>query len=321
LKIFLLALVTLSLSSFITKVVTENELKSTVEYWTKENLEKAVPMEQLISQDPSFLKALPESIEKIFQDKNSLKADTEYVRPESLYQEFPYKTIGKFFFRFQGNNAYCSASSSGHHAILTAGHCIWLQGNFHTDFLFIPQFNNGTRPVGAFAAKEVMIFEEWKDGNFARDVAFAISIKVNGKSLEETVGKLTIGSCDVADGIRAFGYPGPDYGGEKLVTTVGDVQRRFPLSPWEPAPLGIRSKMGPGSSGGPWIAKFKGFENIACSVNSFGVRFTYYVFGPFFDEKVFECDIRNLQFGGDGELDDVCLEAAKLIADLTSSTR
>jgi hypothetical protein len=52
--------------------------------------------------------------------------------------------------------------------------------------------------------------------------------------------------------------------------------------------------MGPGSSGGPWITKFRGpgnnnnESNIACSVNSFGLRFTYYTFGPFFDQKVLD---------------------------------
>jgi len=48
--------------------------------------------------------------------------------------------------------------------------------------------------------------------------------------------------------------------------------------------------MGPGSSGGPWIMKFRGpgnnETNLACSVNSFLIRFTYYVFGPFFDNRV-----------------------------------
>lgn len=37
-----------------------------------------------------------------------------------------------------------------------------------------------------------------------------------------------------------------------------------------------------------------------------------------YDLKVFECDIRNLQFGGDGELDDLCHEALQKITDVTS---
>ncbi|CAF4117160.1 unnamed protein product [Rotaria socialis] len=37
-----------------------------------------------------------------------------------------------------------------------------------------------------------------------------------------------------------------------------------------------------------------------------------------YDLKVFECDIRNLQFGGDGELDDLCHETLRKITDVTS---
>jgi hypothetical protein len=37
-----------------------------------------------------------------------------------------------------------------------------------------------------------------------------------------------------------------------------------------------------------------------------------------YDSKVFECDIRNLQFGGDGELDDLCHTALRKITDVTS---
>jgi len=142
--------------------------------------------------------------------------------------------------------------------------------------------------------KKLMIFEEWKETNFARDVGFAIAEKFNGRTLQQAVGFMEAGSCDINESYRAFGYPGPDYGGNKLIRTIGTIQRRFPLSPWEPAPIGIRSKMGPGSSGGPWIMKFRGpgknnnETNLACSVNSFLIRFTYYVFGPYFDKKVLD---------------------------------
>jgi hypothetical protein len=169
-----------------------------------------------------------------------------------------------------------------------------LEGNFHTHFIFVPQYNERNTPAGRFAANKLMIFEEWKEQNMARDVGFAVVDKVNGRSLQQIVGHMEAGSCDVNDNFRSFGYPGPDYGGEKLIRTIGTIARRMPLSPWEPAPLGIRSKMGPGSSGGPWVTKFRGpgnnnnASNVACSVNSFMIRFTYYVFGPYFDQKVLD---------------------------------
>jgi len=269
--------------------ISKEEIKNTLLYWTKERIEKAVPLENILPEN--FFKKIP----KINLPKDEIKADTEFVRPETLYQEHPYKTIGKALFRFQGRDAFCSASSSGNNAVITAGHCLWMEGNFHTNFIFVPQYNDGNATAGRYLAKKLIIFEEWKETNFARDVGFAIVEKFNGRTLEQAVGFMEAGTCEVNENFRAFGYPGPDYGGKKLVRTIGSIQRRFPLSPWEPAPVGIRSKMGPGSSGGPWIMKWKGngndknnTTNIVCSVNSIGIRFTYYVFGPYFDQKVLE---------------------------------
>jgi V8-like Glu-specific endopeptidase len=299
-KILLLALFVFAFA-FDSQVISKSAQDATVAFWTKEKMMSAVPMETLVSQTPGLFTSLPSDIEKHFQDGAAAIADTEPVRPESLYQAHPYKTIGKLFFKFQGRPAYCSGSSIGNNAVLTAGHCLWLQGNFHTDFLFAPQFNNGSRPVGTFVGKETMVFEEWKDGNFARDLAFLIVSPQGEKSLQQVVGRMHFGACDVNENIQAFGYPGlPEpFNGEKMIRTKSDIGRRFPFSPWEPAPIGIRSKQGPGSSGGPWIMKFQEpvmrngkihmeDKNVACSVNSFGVRFTYYVFGPFSDAAAIE---------------------------------
>lgn len=254
-------------------------------------MSKATPMEYLLNEKHT----------KLFQQQKNLElkplADTDYVKPESKYQEHPYKTIGKVFFLYGGRPASCSGTATGNNTVLTAGHCVFLDGNFHENFIFVPQYNEGEVPsVGKFVASRLLIFQEWRSQDMARDVAFAIVGKnVHGKTLEEAVGKVKVGSCDVNSDIKAFGYPGPDYGAEKMVRTLSDIQRRFPLSPWTPAPIGIRSKMGPGSSGGPWIVNFKRQsegknieENLACSVNSFQIRFTWYVFGPFFDRKVLE---------------------------------
>lgn len=38
-----------------------------------------------------------------------------------------------------------------------------------------------------------------------------------------------------------------------------------------------------------------------------------------YDTKVFECDILDLQFGGDGELDELCHEAHRKIVAVTAS--
>jgi V8-like Glu-specific endopeptidase len=75
-----------------------------------------------------------------------------------LFFNFLDKTIGKALFKFGGRDAFCSASSSGNNAVLTAGHCLWMEGNFHTNFIFIPQYNDKNTPAGRYPANKLMIF-------------------------------------------------------------------------------------------------------------------------------------------------------------------
>jgi len=59
------------------------------------------------------------------EEHKLIEPDTDFVTPESLYQTYPYKTIGRAFFLYQGRPASCSASSTGNNAVLTAGHCVF----------------------------------------------------------------------------------------------------------------------------------------------------------------------------------------------------
>jgi hypothetical protein len=70
----------------------EDERKEALEYWTPERIEKAVPLESILPE--SFFKNIP----KITMPNNE-KADTEYVRPETLYQENPCKLFLLIFNR------------------------------------------------------------------------------------------------------------------------------------------------------------------------------------------------------------------------------
>lgn len=290
-KTFLLCVIILVATCDVIYNIPKKEQDETIQFWTEDKLKQARPIEFYL-----LNKTIPNF------EKSNILADTEYVEPVSLYQQYPYSTMGKLFFQVPGGYAYCSASATGNNALLTAAHCVFGDRRPYHSFMFVPQYLNQRRPNGTFTGRTVFTFEEFRNNenmvgknwiNFkGRDVAFIVTNGWRNKTLEETVGKLGIGSCDVGTAYRAFGYPRPDYGGEKLVRTVGDVVRRFPLR-WSPAPIGIRSKMKQGSSGGPLIMKFQEGKssnntNLACSVNSFGIMYTYYVFGPFFDEKVFE---------------------------------
>ncbi len=169
------------------------------------------------------------------------------------------KTIGRVFFTFQGRKASCSgdAVTSGNKSVvLTAGHCVKLNGAFHTDWVFVPGYNNGNAPFGTWAARSTMSTPQWvasEDINF--DVGAAVVNTLNGQQLTDVVGSQGV-AFNQARGQRmyAFGYPAA-------------------------AP----------SSGGPWFLNFNegtatGVQN---SVNSFryiigGVIDLGFMFGPYF---------------------------------------
>jgi hypothetical protein len=279
------------------KEISNQEQKAASDFWTPERMAQAKPIEELLPSSFFDKFGMPSVQEP---PAGKFEPDTDFVRPESLYQVHPYKTMGRAFFLFDNRTASCSASSSGNNAVLTAGHCLFI-GDFHQRFVFVPQYNNRSEPAGRWPAKKLMIFNEWREMHMGRDLAFAIVEKLRDRSIDQAVGHMKFGPCDVNDKIQSFGYPGipEEFGlGQKLIRTRSDIQRRFPFSPWEPAPLGYRSKQGPGSSGGPVIKNFKELvkpgdvekenENIACSTNSFAVRFTYYVFGSFVDQAALE---------------------------------
>lgn len=281
-KFFLIIVWIVFISTHFVYNIPKKEQDETLNFWTEERMKRANPIQFYLFDN-----------KLTGNEKSNILADTEYVEPVELYQQFPYSTIGKLFFTVPEGYAYCSASAIGNNAILTAAHCVFGSGRPYHSFMFVPQYFNNRRPNGTFTGRNVFMFDEWRSSeNMGRDVAFIVTNSWRNKTLEQTVGKLGIGSCDIGETYRAFGYPQPIFGGEKLVRTIGKVQRRFPLR-WSPSPIGIRSKQQQGSSGGPMIMKFgqgnhSTLLNLACSVNSFGIMYTYYVFGPFFDQKVFE---------------------------------
>ncbi|MGH8792655.1 MAG: trypsin-like serine peptidase, partial [Stackebrandtia sp.] len=87
-------------------------------------------------------------------------------------------TAGRVFFTYDGRTASCSGNSvtsDNGSTVLTAGHCVKLEGNWHTDWMFVPAYDNGDAPHGEWVASETMATEEWtasEDMNY--DVGAAV---------------------------------------------------------------------------------------------------------------------------------------------------
>ena len=121
---------------YITEIIEPAKRNEALEFWTTERMKEARPIEELLEEDG----ILPKSIPNHLPTKSIL--NTDYVQPEE-YQMRPYAQTGKLFFTYQNRTASCSASSTGGNAVITAGHCISINGVFHSNWIFVPQYNNG----------------------------------------------------------------------------------------------------------------------------------------------------------------------------------
>ncbi|MET9851350.1 peptidase [Streptomyces sp. NPDC006450] len=200
------------------------------------------------------------------------------------------KTSGRVFFTFNGKSASCSGdsiTSANGSTVITAGHCVKYQGAWHTDWIFVPGYENGNAPYGQWRATKTFATDQWvasEDMNM--DVGLAVVAPLNGKTLSQAVGAQGI----VFNGgynkkMYAFGFPAAaPYDGSKLVYCSGNSGKDFLLTKDHSLPCNMTG----GSSGGPWFQDFNEATGLGTqvSVNSFGYTFLpNRMYGPYFGNE------------------------------------
>jgi V8-like Glu-specific endopeptidase len=199
-------------------------------------------------------------------------------------------TSGRVFFTFQDRTASCSGNSvtsQNGSTVITAGHCVKYQGSWHTNWVFVPAYDNGQAPHGQWAATKTFATDQWAASeDINHDVGAAVVAPLNGKKLAETVGAQGLsfnGAYNTA--MYAFGFPAAaPYDGSKLVYCSGNSSKDFLFS--KDHSLGCN--MTGGSSGGPWFTSFNEATGtgLQASVNSFGYTFLpNRMFGPYFGNE------------------------------------
>nr|WP_223734461.1 peptidase [Streptomyces purpurogeneiscleroticus] len=203
-------------------------------------------------------------------------------------------TAGRVFFTYQGRQASCSGNavtSENRSTVLTAGHCVKLDGAWHTNWVFVPGYHDGQAPHGKWAASKTLATPQWtasEDINY--DVGAAVVPPLNGKHLTDAVGAQGVAfNTGYNKKMYAFGYPAASpYDGSKLIYCSGNTFKDPLLS----KDHGMKCNMTGGSSGGPWFTGFdeKTGTGLQSSVNSFGYTFLpNTMFGPYFGD-----DAKNL---------------------------
>lgn len=200
-------------------------------------------------------------------------------------------TAGRVFFTYQGRTASCSGNavtSANKSTVITAGHCVKLDGAWHTNWVFVPGYHDGQSPYGRWTASKTLSTPQWtasEDMNY--DVGAAVVAPLDGKLLTDVVGGQGLAfNTGYNLAMYSFGFPAASpYDGEKFIYCSGTTNRDFLLS----NDHGMNCNMTGGASGGPWFTKFNESTGtgLLSSVNSFKYNFLpNRMYGPYFGTDV-----------------------------------
>ena len=285
---------------------TAAQQRDTAAFWTPDRMRSATPLD--LTTTPDALRQVPRAstpttIPPTTASTTSTTSTTALASTGSTASVSPtafpqaggawtgggavVKTSGRVFFTFQGRTASCSGNavtSQNASTVITAGHCVKYQGAWHTNWVFVPAYNNGSAPYGQWTATKTLTTPQWEaseDINY--DVGAAVVAPLNGQTLTSVTGAQGIqfnGGYNKA--MYAFGFPAASpYDGTKLVYCAGNSSKDFLLS----QDHSLACNMTGGSSGGPWFTSFNEATGtgLQSSVNSFGYNFLpNRMFGPYF---------------------------------------
>ncbi len=270
------------------------EQQHTKGFWTADRMRGATPLDLLPANGLSALKAperrgSPTVVPPTSPAKHAGASVKSFPQPGGPWTAggAVVKTSGRVFFTFQGRTASCSGNSvtsQNGSTVITAGHCVKYQGSWHTNWVFVPAYDNGQAPYGQWSATKTFSTSQWvasEDINY--DVGAAVVAPLNGQTLTQTVGAQGLSfNGGYNKPMYAFGFPAASpYDGTKLIHCSGNSSKDFLFS--QDHSLGCN--MTGGSSGGPWFTSFSEATGtgLQASVNSFGYVFLpNRMFGPYF---------------------------------------
>jgi len=267
--------------------------QNVIKYWTSERLLNAEPAENILSAVQDVNELIPPSSENVTGPPMEFAAVPPKVIPKQAAGSYGRVTTGKVFFVSEGKNFVCSGSvvtSPSKDLVVTAGHCVYdnKKGTWHTNWAFVPAYNNGNRPFGTWPARYQLILPGWKKWpGWNDDVGMVLVGKVNNRHIQDYVGGQGM-SWDYPRGekIWSFGYP-VNLGNGQVMQYCSGVAKAGPRTA-DNIPFNgqaINCDMTGGCSGGPWLRNYnsKTATGNVASVNSFTIGTNKVMHGPYFD--------------------------------------
>ncbi|MGH8880575.1 MAG: trypsin-like serine peptidase, partial [Stackebrandtia sp.] len=197
--------------------VNDATVEGVTDYWTADRMEAAVDLD--VEVDPGELSAEVDTGDALDIDPTLVDSTGDpWTGGGDVVN-----TAGRVFFQMDGQDAACSGNavtSDNGLTVLTAGHCVKYQGAWHTNWVFVPGYDNGERPFGTWAATSTLSTPRWvasEDINF--DVGAGVVGALDGERLTDVVGSQAIAfNVGYNQNMYAFGYPAADpYDGERLI--------------------------------------------------------------------------------------------------------
>ncbi|GAA1279297.1 peptidase [Sphaerisporangium rubeum] len=271
-----------------TAAATTADLRRALGYWTPERMARALPATLLDVPRAALLPpAPPRRLAKPVTKGSRWAAGGAVSR-----------TTGRVFLTMRGSDYVCSAGavrSRNMDVVVTAGHCVKDgTGAWARNWTFVPGYDEGRRPYGAFTARRMFVPEPWSaKADDSYDLAMVAVAPSEGRHLAEVVGGQDI-AFNRPRGTRTFGFGFPadaPYDGRHLVYCAGDPH----ADPHrQTRDQGIRCDLTAGSSGGPWLSSFDPAtgRGVVTSVSSFKYSDdATTMYGPYFGDhasKLFE---------------------------------
>jgi V8-like Glu-specific endopeptidase len=267
------------------------DARGAADYWTPERMQGAVPGDTLAAK--AFERGNRSSVLSVEKGKPSTTKGTK-GKPTIAKSENPVSHIGKVFFTIGTTNYVCSgnavASDNGS-TVATAGHCVNESGAYVTNFVFVPEYENGNAPYGKWAAKALYAPTQWvSNGDMTYDTGFAVvNPDSDGALLTDVVGGSGT-AFNQAYGLtyKAYGYPqASPFNGTSLWSCTGKATKDTNNPQF--GTQGIPCDMTGGSSGGPWFIQTDsttGSDGVQNSINSYGYNGSAVMYGPYWGSVI-----------------------------------
>jgi hypothetical protein len=198
------------------------------------------------------------------------------------------RTSGKVFFTSFGVNYVCSGTvvnSEGKSEVWTAGHCVTDGGAWNYNWVFVPNYVNGSAPYGYWYAYQLWSTTAWFNNNsdFANDVGSAVMYRTSGLRITDYLGGQGIAwNYPIGYYMYAFGYPqAAPFNGAYLIENPGYTYDNGDGT------IYMLNDMTGGSSGGAWLNFFDGNWGYINGHNDFKYNaYPQYMFSPYYGDQV-----------------------------------